>query len=95
MKTETNRVELDDGTVLEVVTDMRDWVAFDMTRAAAKWPPAQDAPMLHRAFLVWSARRRADPGSVPDKFSVDTAPVAIEIVSSQAADPTGPAAPGD
>lgn len=95
MKTEINLVTLQTGEQVEVTTDLRDWIAWDMTRQAARWPAAQDAPILHRSYLVWSAMRRADPGSVAAKFTAEDAPTAIEIIGATEPDPTSPAAPGD
>lgn len=45
---------------LEVQTDNRDLVRFDMTRPRQRpaWPGPEDAPMLWLTFLAWSAARR-------------------------------------
>lgn len=78
MKAETQHVTWADGTTETVVTDMRDWAAFDLARAARKWPPMTDAPMLHRAFIIHNARRRTSPDL--GKFDFDThCPTVIDI----------------
>ncbi len=47
-------VELDDGTVH---SDLRiknpALVAYDLERAAKKWPDAREAPLLWQTFIAW------------------------------------------
>lgn len=85
MKSQTNRVTYPDGTKADVVTDMRDWVAFDMVRRARGWPEAKEAPVLHRAFLIWNARRRAGE-EVGAKFDPADSPAEVDIEDDE--DPT-------
>jgi hypothetical protein len=49
------KVTLDDGTVHEAGIDNRDYVRYDMTRAKAGWPTAQDAPFVFQAFTAAAA----------------------------------------
>jgi hypothetical protein len=58
VKSQTNLVTYPDGVQIEVVTDMRDWVAFDLVRRARGWPEIKEAPILHRSFLIWNAQKR-------------------------------------
>src|SRR5262245_31808283 len=43
---------------IEVQTDNRDLVLWDMTRSRHKWPKFDEAPFVWLTFLAWPAARR-------------------------------------
>ncbi|QXG07722.1 hypothetical protein [Curtobacterium phage Penoan] len=48
----------DDMVELEVQTDNRDAIQWDVTRGRRSWPKTSDAPMLWATFLAWHAMKR-------------------------------------
>ena len=43
---------------IELQTDNRDLVLWDMTRARHKWPKLDEAPFVWLTFISWAAARR-------------------------------------
>lgn len=53
-------LEHDDELVeVEVQTDNRDMIAWDMHRNRVGWPSTQDAPVLWLTFIAWHALKRS------------------------------------
>lgn len=44
---------------IEVATDNRDTVRWDLERHQKNWPAAQDAPVLWMTFVAWAAAARS------------------------------------
>lgn len=54
---------------LEVQTDNRDSIQWDVTRGKRSWPTGPEAPMLWLSFLAWHAlRRTGGTSSTLDQF---------------------------
>lgn len=51
--------DLDELVAIDIQTDNRDAVRFDLMRRLKKWPDLQEAPMLWYTVLAWSALKRA------------------------------------
>lgn len=91
---------------LDVQTDNRDAVRFDIMRTRKGWPGGDDAPMLWMTVMAWSAIKRSkqDPwaGLDFDKFSEycvdlvaidkDGKALTVDDVDKTLADPTQPVA---
>lgn len=95
MKRVNVRVHLDgQPEPLDVVTDNRDFVAWDLAASQKKWPGADRAPSLFTAFLAWHALRREQRYEADfDRFrAVDC----IDLVEAAAeeVDPTRPGPSG-
>lgn len=67
---------------LDVQTDNRDLVMWDVVRTRKGWPVTSDAPMLWITFLAWHALHR-EHGPVPDKFE-DFQRVCVQVESLNA-----------
>jgi hypothetical protein len=59
----TITVHMDDGSVLTVQTLNRDLLNWDRTRAARKWPTAEETPSVWITYLAWAALTRE--GQIP------------------------------
>ncbi|MFT3876192.1 MAG: hypothetical protein QM708_07210 [Propioniciclava sp.] len=88
-------VEQPDGTLvqLEVQTDNRDVVRWDLTRGRRQWPQAIDAPFLWSTFLAWAAMTRAgDTTDTFEDFEAHCLQAQVKKIDDTApADPTRPA----
>lgn len=112
LKTPQVRIQLEqDGTTdvleLDVQTDNRDMIQWDVTRARRDWPKGQEAPALWLTFLAWHALHRtggtalqldAFLASCIDVSSIDRAgdklppnATAEEVSQAWDVDPTRPA----
>lgn len=49
----------DDFLQMDVQTDNRDMVHWDVARAKKGWPTQRDAPILWLSFLAWHALKRS------------------------------------
>lgn len=63
LKTPRVRIQLeqpntDDVLEMDVQTDNRDMIQWDVTRARRDWPQGKDAPALWLTFLAWHALHR-------------------------------------
>ena len=56
-------VHMADGAVLKVQTLNKDLLVWDRTRAARKWPTAEETPSVWMTFLAWTALTRE--GQIP------------------------------
>lgn len=98
----------DELAQLDIQTDNRDAVRFDLMRARMNWPGGQDSPVLWMTVQAWSAikRSKVEPwhSLAFDKFNelcVDLAAIdaegnvirkADQVEAMGVADPTPPAA---
>lgn len=78
---------------LEVTTDNRDLVRWDLTRAKHKWPGMDEAPMLWATFVSWAAAKRTDnyAGTWEEWSNRDAISVDFDEADLEAVDPTRPA----
>lgn len=76
--TVTIATDLIDGTMreIDVRTDNRDSIRWDLRRGKEKWPPQTDAPTLFATFMAWSALTRTGEIAVPFEEFVDHTPYA-------------------
>ena len=56
-------VHMSDGAVLTVQTLNKDLLNWDRTRAARKWPTAEETPSVWITYLAWTALTRE--GQIP------------------------------
>lgn len=66
---------------IDVQTDNRDAVRFDLLRRVKRWPALDEAPMLWYTVLAWSAIKRAELAPLcelsPEKFIDD---VCLDVI---------------
>lgn len=78
------RVVLEHGDQLEqidVQTDNRDAVRFDLLRERKGWPKMADGPMLWATTLAWNALRRSKHPAITDNVEKDLDKfVSVEIL---------------
>lgn len=79
---------------LEIITDNRDLVRWDVTRAKHKWPNMDEAPMLWATFVSWSAAKRGElyAGTWEEWSNRDCVSVDFDEADLEEVDPTRPAA---
>ena len=71
---------------VEITTDNRDRIAWELHRSREKWPTPTDAPTLWATFLAWhAAKREGRIGLSFDEFNAQTQAVEAQAVS---VDPT-------
>lgn len=76
---------------IDVETDNRDRVAWDLARTRNKWPSAPEVPSLWATFLAWNAlRRTGQPVGEFEQFNDHTTTADAEAVD---VDPTQAATP--
>ena len=77
---------------IEVATDNRDRVAWDLYRSRTKLPTATDAPSLWATFIAWNALKRS--GQISATFDEFTAATSAVEAEARPVDPTSPATEG-
>lgn len=66
------RVIRDGHEPLEIQSDNRDLVLWDMTRSRHRWPKLDEAPFLWLTFVSWAAARRTgaiEPAHTYERWS--------------------------
>jgi hypothetical protein len=86
------KVTLDDGRVFDAAIDNRDYVRYDLTRAKAGWPPAQDAPFVFQAFTAAAALIRQQDVEDTDPAALMQRLVTVDAEETEDVGPTVPAA---
>ena len=85
-------VELDDGTLHEGLRIKNPaLVAYDLERAAKKWPDAKEAPLLWQTFITWRQLRNDDLYGGDFKAFREVDCVDVTQVEEEEVDPTSPA----
>ena len=74
-----------DDVAIDVQTDNRDAVRYDIMRSRKGWPAMTDAPLLAQTVMAWSAILRTDQTLVP----ADVEKALDVIVSIQPIDEDG------